>query len=163
MGGGDIYYTPPRTADESEKVFRSTMDEIKQVTLEERTRNIFISFAIEDERLVNLLRSQSKDPDFDMVFRDYSVKEPFDEKWKMHVRQRISQTSGTITAIGRETAKSNSVDWEIKETYRQGKKVLGVRLYRDRNDPVPPALRLHNAPIINWDTEEIKRFLKDSE
>lgn len=129
MGGGDTYYTPPRTANESEKVFQSTMDEIRQVAIEERTKNIFISFAVEDENLIQLLRSQSKDPDFDMLFRDYSVKEPFDDKWKMHVRQRISQTSGTIIAIGKETAQSQAVNWETEESYRQGKKVIGVRLY----------------------------------
>jgi hypothetical protein len=161
MGGGDTYYTPPRTADESEKVFRDTMDEIKQITSEEKVKNIFISFAMEDEKLIQLLRSQSKDPDFDMRFRDYSVKEPLDEKWKMRVRQRISQTSGTIVAIGKETAKSQAVNWEIDESYKQGKKVIGVRLYRDRTDPLPPALILHKSPIINWDTKKIKMFSQD--
>jgi hypothetical protein len=72
MGGVDTYYLPPRTTDESEKVFKDTISEIKDVTSEEKTRNIFISFAIEDENLVHLLRSQLRDPDFDIHFRDYS-------------------------------------------------------------------------------------------
>ena len=123
MGGGTFSYdVPAKTADESEQVFRTAMNESEEVTEEPRLRNVFISFAVEDEVRVNLLRSQAKDDNFDVEFRDYSVKEPFDEKWKPEVSDLISMTSAVIVMIGVETAKSRAVDWEIREGSSSGQK-----------------------------------------
>lgn len=126
-----------------------------------RIRNVFISFHIDDEAQVNLLRAQARAERFDIEFRDYSVKEPFDEKWRTNCRERIAQTSALICMIGRETAQREAVIWEINEAYRQGKKVIGVRIHRDRNDPIPQPLLEHNAPIIYWDLAEISRLLEE--
>jgi len=94
-----------------------------------------------------------------LEFRDYSVKEPFDEKWKTQCRERIAQTSATIVAIGPDTASRDAVNWEIEESYKQGKKVIGVRISKERSDPIPTALREHNAPIVDWNLEDIKAQL----
>lgn len=112
-------------------------------------------------RALNLLRSQAKNENFDIEFRDYSVKEPFDEKWKTQCKERIAQTSMMICMIGPETAQHDAVNWELTEAYRQGKKVIGVRIYRDRDDPVPSPLKENNAPIVEWDLKEIQRKLDE--
>jgi hypothetical protein len=103
------------------------------------------------------LRSQAKNENFDIEFRDYSVKEPFDEKWKTNCRERIAQTSMLICMIGSKTATREAVNWEIEEAYRQNKQVVGVRIYKDRADPIPQAMQRNNAPIVNWDLKEISR------
>jgi hypothetical protein len=64
--------------------------------------------------------------------------------------------------IGPETSDREAVNWEIEESYRQGKKVVGVRIYRDRNDPVPEAMKRHNAPVVEWDLDRITRLLNES-
>ena len=51
------------------------------------------------------------------------------------------------------------MDWEIEESYRQRKKVIGVRISRERNDLIPKALKEHNALAINWNLDEIKAQL----
>lgn len=61
--------------------------------------------------------------------------------------------------IGEDTAQREAVNWEIEEAYRQGKKVIGVRIYRDRNHPVPRPLLEHGAPIVEWDLARISRLL----
>jgi len=159
MGGGSSYTPTSRSAEEAEQIFKNSTNEIEVATSKPLVRNVFISFSIPDEAQVNLLRSQAKDPRFGLDFRDYSVKEPFDEKWKSNCRDRIAQTSATIVMIGPDTASREAVNWEIEESYRQGKKVIGVRISRDRNDLVPKALRDHNAPVINWNLEEISKLL----
>ena len=159
MGGGSSYSPTSRSAEEAEQIFKNSAKEVEVATSKPQTRNVFISFSIADEAQVNLLRSQAKDPRFDLEFRDYSVKEPFDEKWKSNCRDRIAQTSATIVMIGPDTASREAVNWEIEESYRQGKKVIGVRISRDRNDPIPNAMRAHNAPIIYWNLEEISKLL----
>lgn len=148
-----------RSAEEAEQVFKNATKEVELASSKPRIRNVFISFSVVDEGQINLLRSQAKDPRYDLEFRDYSVKEPFDEKWKTNCRERISQTSATIVAIGQDTAEREAVNWEIEESYRQGKKVIGVRISKERNDPIPIPLREHSAPIVNWNLDEIKEQL----
>lgn len=163
MGGGTPYTGPSaRTAEEAERIFKSKVEEAEEAQkpqTEPRVRNVFISFHVDDEAQVNLLRTQAKDENSGLEFRDYSVKEPFDEKWKTNCRERIAQTSATICMIGPNTASRPAVIWELEESYRQGKQVIGVRIYRDRNYPIPKPLLDHNAPIMNWDLDEINRLL----
>lgn len=109
---------------------------------------------MDDEPQVRLLAYQAKDDRFEFTFRDYSVKEPFDEKWKSQVREKLRLVSAVIVAIGAKTHESGAVDWEIKEAYGQEKLVIGVRLYRGRGDKVPPAVRA-GAKIVNWTAKEI--------
>lgn len=160
MSGGSTYSGVARGADEAEGVFDSSVDEAKRATGEPPAiRNVFISFHVEDEPQVNLLRSQAKDGNFGMEFRDYSVKEPFDEKWKSNCSERIDQTSMTICMIGPETGSRPAVIWELEESYRRGKKVIGVRIYKDRKDPIPQPLLRHGSPIVPWNRDEINRHL----
>lgn len=159
MGGGSSGYTvsPTRTAEQSQRLFETQTEK----TRKGRIRNVFISFHIEDELQVNLLRAQARSEQYEIEFRDYSVKEPFDEKWKTNCRERISQCSAFICMIGEKTAQREAVNWEIEEAFRQGKKVIGVRIYRDRNHAVPKPLRQHGAPIVEWNLSNISRLLYD--
>jgi hypothetical protein len=163
MGGGSDGYTsiPSKTMEEAEKLFRAATQAVKEEAKQEEgpVRNVFISFHTEDESAVNLLRSQAKRDAFGLEFRDYSVKEPFDEKWKQQVRERIALTSATIVMIGPETADRPAVNFEIEESYRQGKKVIGVKIYRDQDHPIPRAMMENSAPIVNWNMVELQREL----
>jgi hypothetical protein len=154
-GSGQYYYRPP---EKSIQLFKDATTELKES--ETRTRNVFISFHNADESQVELLRSQARNESNELAFRDYSVKEPFDEKWKTNCRARIALTSATICMIGPETANREAVIWELEEAYRQGHLVIGVRIYSDRNDPVPKPLLDHNAPVIPWKLDEINNLLK---
>lgn len=161
MSGGTFFGSPIKREEESEKIFQSSVQEAEEATKVERIRNVFISFHVADEAYVELLRQQAKDEKYELEFRDYSVKEPFDEKWKTNCRERIAQTSCTVVMIGEETASREAVNWEIEESYRQGKKVIGVKINRDKNHPIPQALKDHNAPVINWNLKEIQKLLND--
>ena len=121
-------------------------------------RNVFVSFQVDDEAQVRLLAYQARSDKFEFTFRDYSVKDPFDEKWKSQVREKMRLVSAVIVAIGEKTYESEPVDWEIKEAYKQDKKVVGVRIYRDAGHRVPPAVR-PGTEIINWNAEDIASAL----
>lgn len=122
-------------------------------------RNVFISFDAEDRGMINLLRSQAKDCRFPFEFRDYSVKVPFESGWKDEVRNLISLSSAAIVAIGRNTHRSRAVNWEIREAYRQGKMVAGVRLHRNSRLRTPPAMDPADR-IIPWNTDRIADILE---
>lgn len=123
-------------------------------------RRAFISFHVEDEAQVELLRHQAKDDRFNIEFIDYSIKEPFDEKWKTQATERIRQSSIFICMIGPETHKREAVIWEINKAYELGKKVIGVRIYRDENHKIPQPLIDHNAKITDWNLEDISREIE---
>ena len=138
-------------------VFNKALE--RQIT--PRVRNVFISFHIEDETQVALLRHQSKDNEFGLQFRDYSVKEPFDSAWKTQCRERISRTSATIVMIGPETANREAVIWEINESIRQGKQVIGVRIYQNANHPIPKPMLENKCRVIDWKLAKISKLLND--
>ncbi|MDD4083188.1 MAG: TIR domain-containing protein [Sphaerochaetaceae bacterium] len=116
---------------------------------------VFLSFHIEDESQINFIRNQAKDGKLE--FTDYSVKEPFDEKWKTQCTERIRQSSMLIVMIGPETSQREAVDWEIRKAIELGKPVIGVRIYKDKNHPVPRALKEINAKVICWKLEDIQK------
>jgi len=150
-----------RSVSASQKLFRTALQEKTKTTSgPPKVRNVFITFHVADEAQVNLLRAQARNEDFAMEFRDYSVKEPFDEAWKSNCRERIAQTSLTVCMIGPETASREAVLWELEESYRQGHQVIGVRIYRDRNDPVPEPILRHGSPVIYWSREELSQYLQ---
>lgn len=157
MGGASTPYNPNqgKSGKSSDGVFQREEDRAQRRISEYQRRNVFISFDADDEGMVNLLRSQAKDERFPFTFRDYSVKEPFESAWKSKVRDRIDQTSAVFVAIGKDTHKSKAVDWEIREAHRQGKRVVGVRMHRDKNHAVPQAIREHGDKVINWDTKKM--------
>ena len=125
-------------------------------------RNVFISFDVDDEGMVNLLRHQAKNDRFPFEFRDYSVKDPFEEGWKDEVSNLISLSSAAIVAIGENTHESKAVNWEIDEAHYQGKMVIGILLHRDEEHEIPPAM-YEDDDITYWDTAEIARLLEDFE
>ena len=122
-------------------------------------RNVFISFDVSDERMVNLLRRQAKDNRFSLMFRDYSVKEPFAYGWRRKVENLIGLSSIVIVAIGRYTHRSRAVNWEIKEAHWQDKRVLGIMLHRNYKNKIPHAMRKYDK-IINWNTYKIRHVLR---
>ena len=160
MGGSGSLYDPnvSKSGKISDRVFQSSEDEVKRTT--EHQRNVFISFDVDDEGMVNLLRSQAKDDRFQFGFRDYSVKEPFDSAWKSKVRDRIDQTSAFIVAIGENTHTSKAVDWEIREAHRQRKLVIGMRLHRDKSHIVPQSMKEYGDKVIYWDTKTLGNMLE---
>lgn len=159
MGGAGDTYDPSssRNADDSDKLFQSSTDEVEQAVSPQR--NVFISFDIDDQGPVNLLRIQAKDERFPFEFRDYSVKDPIEEKWKARVKERIAQTSAVVVMIGANTANSKAVEWEIREAHRQNKKVIGVRIHKNQNHTVPAAIQEHGDQVIDWDTTKLANLL----
>src|SRR3989344_352091 len=121
MGGSGSFYDPnaSKSGKSSDDTFRDSEDNVKRSVGSQR--NVFISFDMDDVGMVTLLRNQAKDDRFPFEFRDYSIKEPFESRWKTNVRNRIEQTSAVFVAIGANTHNSEAVDWEIREAHRQGK------------------------------------------
>ncbi len=163
MGGGPARTRNYRSRSEKQKI-KSSSKEIQQTLSDSnKKRNVFISFHMEDEPQVKLLRHQVKDDRFNLNFTDYSVKEPFDSNWKKKCEERIKKSSITIVMVGKDTYKRPAVLWEINKSYELGKKVVGVRIYKKDKDPIPGPLRRNKAKIINWKMAEIQKEMDKKE
>ncbi len=122
-------------------------------------RNVFITFDYNDVWAKNLLVAQAKNDKFPITFYDYSVKEPFDNKWKTNCKAKIQLTSVTICLIGEETSESEAVVWELEESYRQGHIVFGVRIHSDKYHTIPKPLKDNDAKIYKWIVKDIAKYL----
>ncbi len=150
MGGGGGNYR-------SIGDIQSLVDRAKQEMQESEQsgrRNVFISFAYEDLKEVNLLRGQAKNENLPLEFNDWSVSEPIDSERAPYIKQKISeriaQSSVTVVFLSEQTAKSNWVQWEIEESIKQGKQVIGV--YPKGSEPriLPAAFKTHGLKHVVW-------------
>ncbi len=117
----------------------------------------FISFEMEDRWARDFLVQQAKNENNDIEFYDYSVKDPFDSKWKTECSKRIALTKGTIVLVGATTSKADAVLWEIADTNRQGHYIFGIQINSGKTHPVPTGLPSKN--VIRWDFKQIIKWL----
>jgi hypothetical protein len=117
----------------------------------------FLSFEMEDRWARDFLVGQVRNRGNDLEFVDYSVHEPFDEKWKTNCRERIARTAGSIVLIGPTTSSSPAVLWEIAETTRQGHPMFGIQITSDKTYPTPEGLP--RAKVVRWTFDSIVREL----
>lgn len=133
---------------------------------EKLAHHVFISFAYEDADNVNLLRGQAKSDKTDLEFDDYSVKEAFDSKnadyIKRQIREKIDKASVAVVYLSESSSKSQWVNWEVEESYRRGKGVIGV--YQGDNPPksLPPALKQHGAKVVKWNHQALMTAIDDA-
>ena len=95
-------------------------------------KRVFISFAVEDKVLRDFLVGQKRNDNIDISFMDYSVKEPWDEKWKTNCRTRIKGCDGLIGIITTNTPKADGQLWELKCGYDEGVPTLLIHGYSVR-------------------------------
>ena len=129
-------------------------------------KHVFISFAHEDMAEVNLLRGQAKNEKNDLIFDDYSVKEPINSKnadyIKSQIREKIDRVSVVVVYLSSRANKSEWVNWEIEESFRRGKGVIGV--YKGKHSPavVPPAFLANKCKAVKWSHAAITQAISES-
>lgn len=76
-------------------------------------KRIFVSFAIEDEKIKNLFTGQAKHDVVPYEFVDMSVKQPWDLEWKIKCRSRIKGCDGVIVLVTPNLKSASGAIWEI--------------------------------------------------
>ena len=116
-------------------------------------KTIFVAFAIEDECQRDLLKGQSLHPRAPYEFIDMSVKEPYDERWKDHVRTRIRRSHGVIALIGKNSLSSSGERWEIQCAKDEKKPLRGIWAYLDDRTQV------EGVETYAWNDKNISDFI----
>lgn len=108
---------------------------------------IFIAFAIEDERIRDMIKGQSLNAQSPFEYVDMSVKEAYDEEWKKKVRTRILRSDGVLVVVSKNSLSSSGQKWEIQCAKEEKKKIRGIWAYKeDRTDLVGV-----NTMVWTWD------------
>lgn len=117
-------------------------------------RNVFICFAYDDIGTVNLLRGQAKSENSPIEFNDWSISEPINSDRALYIKQKISeriaQSSLTVVFLSNTTPKSEWVAWEIEESLKRGKKVLGVYPQDSKPKKFPDAIKNNKIKCVSW-------------
>lgn len=92
---------------------------------------VFIAFAIEDEWARDLLKGQSLNTDSPFEYMDMSVKEAYDNNWKVRVRSRIRRSDGVIVTVSKNSHASSGPKWEIECAKQERKRILGIWVYKE--------------------------------
>ncbi len=122
------------------------------------TLNVFLSFAMEDQPLSNTFREQVVSSPFDLECRDYAVKESFENAWRANVERLLRMCSATICLVGKNTYRSDAVNWEVRKSAELGNDVIAVWL-RDDIQRFPAALEELGVAPIPWQIDAIMRKL----
>lgn len=139
-----------------------SLEEKAKAALNAGRRNVFISFAMEDEREVNLLRAHAKNENSDIEFNDHSVREPYDSDRADYIKDRISErlnrASVCVVYLSESTAQSKWVKWEVDEAVRLGKKVVAVHPNEGAPSNAPDWIRQHGISVVEW--SDLPKHLK---
>jgi len=108
---------------------------------------VFVAFAIEDQRIRDMIKGQSLNTMSPFEYIDMSVKEAYDEEWKKRVRTRILRSDGVLVIVSENSLKSSGQKWEIQCARDEGKKVRGIWAYKEDRTNLPGV----NTMVWNWD------------
>jgi len=123
------------------------------------TKNrIFISFAIEDKTLRDLLVGQARNEKSPFEFVDMSVKQPWDSAWKTNCRTKIRGCDGMLIIVTKNTKKAEGQLWEIKCAKEEEIPRHGIWGYSEDRPATLPS-ELDGVRIVNWTWDNIKNWL----
>lgn len=114
---------------------------------------IFIAFAIEDERQRDFLKGQSLLTNSPFEYIDMSVKEAYESGWKEKVRARIKRSNGIIVLVSKNSSASTGQAWEINCAKEEGKRILGIRIYKDDYSSIS------GIDTVAWTWDAITKFI----
>lgn len=121
-----------------------------------KRKRVFIAFAVEDKKYRDFLAGQAKLRGSPFEFIDFSVKNPWDEKWKTNCRTRVRSCSGMIALISKNTARAEGELWEIQCAFDEG--IPTMLMWINDGRPRLPALIRHKRVNV-WSWSNLTAFI----
>jgi len=124
----------------------------------EKRKQIFISFAIEDIEYRDHLVAQArkKNSPFDLI--DMSIKKEWkQEEWKKNCRTKIKRCDGVIALLSKNTHKASGARWDIKCAREENVKIIGMHIFKNNKGAIPPELK--GKRVILWNWNNLEKFI----
>lgn len=119
-------------------------------------KRVFISFAIEDVALRNLLVGQARNDNSPFEFVDMSVKQPWDSEWKSKCRTKIKGCDGMIAIVTKNTNNAAGQKWEIQCSKEEDVPRIGILGNQDYRNTTSGC---EGIRILNWTWSNIKNWI----
>lgn len=127
---------------------------------DERTKRIFISFAMEDSTYRDHLISQARNKKSPFEFMDMSVKRPWKEsEWKKKCRTKIKRSDGVIVLLSKNTWHAGGARWEMKCAREEKKPIIGMHIKKNDKGAIPPELK--GKRVVLWSWTNLERFINN--
>jgi hypothetical protein len=114
---------------------------------------IFVAFAIEDERIRDLIKGQALHTKTPFEYIDMSVKEAYDEEWKKRVTTRIRRSHGVLAIVTKNSLTSTGQKWEIQCAKDEKKPLRGIWAFEADNTD------LVGVKTMAWTWENIATWI----
>ncbi|MDR0931191.1 MAG: hypothetical protein LBM38_05580 [Clostridiales bacterium] len=120
-------------------------------------KRVFISFAVEDKNLRDLLVGQARNENSPFEFIDMSVKKPWDSQWKTNCRTKIKSCDGLLAIVTSNTKNADGQLWEIGCAKDEGIPRRGI--WGSTNDN-KTSNDISGLYITNWTWDNIKNWIE---
>ncbi len=145
--------------------------------------NVFVSYDNFDQDRVNGFISLISNPNHPLSFHDWSLKDPIADKIKKplpyppsdprskpvkkEIKRLFKKASRMVVLIGEYTHTSEWVNWEIQTFFDNkrvrsnvpGNRIRALKFKGFDNAVLPPNLYNRSGSAINWDLEELDKWL----
>lgn len=119
-------------------------------------KRIFISFAVEDSNLRDLLVGQAKNEASPFEFVDMSVKQPWDSSWKTNCRTKIKGCDGLLAIITNNTRSATGQLWEINCAKDEEIPIRGIWGHSNEQ---PAIKEMEGKRTVYWTWDNIKNWI----
>lgn len=123
-------------------------------------KNIFVSHYHSDAEKIENMKELLKKKNF--YVRDSSIYEEKNENnannedyIKSLIRPQIEWAGTVVVLIGKNTADSDWVRWEIETAAKKDKRIVGVFLQGETDSPIPNALNDYGDALVKWNSDSI--------
>ncbi len=130
-----------------------------------KTMNLFVSHKGEDENKIDAFKKLMAKKGYH--FRDSSIREsePNRANNKEYIKHNILKPAidwaGTmVVLIGKDTHKSEWVDWEIEYAMKHDTKIVGVFLPGEKDAELPDSLKDYGDSCVGWNSDKIDEAIR---
>lgn len=120
---------------------------------------VFVSFDYDnDARLKDLLVGQSKHPDTDFEFADWSSKEHLTGDWKAKIKSKLAYVNVVCVLCGRNMASATGVNLEVQMAQELGIPYFFLSAYP--NGCARPSSAKISDKLYEWTWDNLKKLIK---
>lgn len=120
---------------------------------------VFISFDYDnDARQKDLLVGQSKHPDTDFEFADWSSKEHLTGDWKAKIKAKLAYVDVVCVLCGKNMTSATGVAHEVTIAQEIGKPYFLLAAYQD--GCLKPSTARATDKLYKWTWENLKNLIK---
>lgn len=123
-------------------------------------KNIFVSHYHSDAEKIEDMKALLKNKNFyvrdSSIYEEKSKNSAHNEDYiKSLIRPQIDWAGTVVVLVGKSTADSDWVNWEIENAASDGKRIVGVYLQGETDSKIPDALNEHGDALVKWNSDSI--------